>query len=251
MKAADDRRNTLQMEPNPLALRRADNGNGNGTANPDEHSTDGRTVVTSTTVNASFNAQSPDVAIPTLTLTSVGSTAEMTVAVAERGDVVYISNDASGELATSNSSRQQQPAVVYSVPYTNRNAGTGSSTADDADGDVVDDFVPDGGSIGNPIVYATYDGGAGAGAGAATTDARYAGYEPPGVALPPPATGAVYVGGNAAPHVPGGAAAPEIVYAVPLEDGRLVVPRVPNVMYQSAGNGGGGGYYDADPDPGD
>ena len=165
------------------------------------------------------------------------------------------------------------------------------SAADDTDGDVVVDFVPDSG-VGNPIVYATYDGGAGAGAGA--TDARYAGYEPPGVALPPPATGAVYVGGSAAPPAHGGAAAPEIVYATPFEDDRLVVPRVPNPLHQSAdgppndggslvqvpnvmyepaannthaagvnsnanrtaitataGNGGSGGYYDADLVPSD
>ena len=48
------------------------------------------------------------------------------------------------------------------------------------------------------------------------------------------ASGAIYVGGSAAPPAPGGAAAAEIVYATPLEDGCLVVPRVPNLMYQSA-----------------
>ena len=55
-----------------------------------------------------------------------------------------------------------------------------------------------------------------------------------GAALPPPATGTVYVGGSAAPPVLGVAAASTIVYAVPLEDGRLVVPRVPNPVYQAA-----------------
>lgn len=48
------------------------------------------------------------------------------------------------------------------------------------------------------------------------------------------ASGAIYVGGSAAPPAPGGAAAAEIVYATPLEDGRRVVPRVPNLIYQSA-----------------
>ena len=70
---------------------------------------------------------------------------------------------------------QQQPAVVYSAPHANRNAGTGPSTA--------------------------------------TTDAQYAGYEPPGVALPPPANGTVHVGVSAAPPVPGDAAASTIIYA--------------------------------------
>lgn len=42
------------------------------------------------------------------------------------------------------------------------------------------------------------------------------------------------VSATAASPVPGGAAASTIVYAVPLEDGRLVAPRTPNPMYQSA-----------------
>jgi len=201
MEAAENRRNTFQMEPNPLALRRTDSGNGNGTANPGNHSTDGRTVVTATTVNASFNAQS----------SNAGSV-----------------NAAFGAASS----------ATYNVGV--------PGAADDADGHVVDDFVPD--SVGNPIIYATYDA---AGAGAA--EARYAGYEPPGVA-------------------PGGAAAPEIVYATPLEDdGRRVVSRVPNVIYEpaannaydagahsnanhttitaAAGNGDSGEYYDAHPVP--
>ena len=93
------------------------------------------------------------------------------------------------------SSLQQQPAVVYAVPHANRNAA--------------------------------------AGAGAAA-EAQYAGYEPPGVMPSPTASGAVYVGGGAAPPTHDGAAASNIVYAVPLGGGRLVVPRVPNLMYQSA-----------------
>ena len=116
----------------------------------------------------------------------------------ERGDVIYNSSGAgSAEPSTSTSStQQQQPAAVYAVPHANRNAGSGP--------------------------------------GAAATDALYAGYAPPGAGPSPTAPGAVYVGGSAAPPASGGGAAPEIVYATPLEDGRLVVPRMPNPLYQSA-----------------
>ena len=160
----------------------------------------------------------------------------------ERGDVIYNSSGAGSAApsSSSSSSQQQQPAAIYSVPHANRNAGTERSAA---------------------------------------TDARYAGYESPGAALSPGASGAVDVGESAAVPAPGGAAAPEIVYATPL-DGRLVVPRMPNPVYQSAdgppndqrslvrvpnvmyepaannvydagvNNGGGGSdYYDADPVP--
>ena len=121
----------------------------------------------------------------------------------------------SAEPSTSSSSQQQQPAVVYLVPHANRKAGTGPGAANEAGGYLVDDFVSDGG-IGNPVIYATYDAGAGAGAGAA--DTMYAGYEPPSVAL-------------------GGATAPNIIYSVPLEDdGRWVVPRVPNSLHPPAAN---------------
>ena len=81
------------------------------------------------------------------------------------------------------------------------------------------------------VVYAVPHAIRSAGAAAA---ARYAGYEPPGVTPSPTASGAAYVGGSAAPSTHGGAAASTIIYAVPFEDGRLVVPRAPNLLYQSA-----------------
>ena len=52
MEAAEDQRNTFQMEANPLARRQA----GNSTVNTNSH----RTVVTSTTANPTFNAQQSD-----------------------------------------------------------------------------------------------------------------------------------------------------------------------------------------------
>lgn len=97
--------------------------------------------------------------------------------------------------------------------------------------------------------------------------ARYSGYEPPDMSMSPlsTASGAVHVVVGA-PPAHSGAASSNIVYAVPFEDGRLVV----NVMYEPAANNAydagvtsnanrnattaaaaaaNGGYYDADSVP--
>ena len=262
MKAAEDEQNTFQMEPNPLARRQADNGNGNGTANPDYFNTAGLTVVTSTTVNASFNAQPSD---------------------ADSANAASSVQQHLSTIANDRNSRQANAVVLGELGPGVQGGGTSSSSV------------------------AASRSAAVAGAGAAA-EAQYAGYEPPGVTPLPTASGAVYVGGSAAPPThgdaaastivyatydagtgadagadeaqyavyepPGDATAPEIIYATPLEDdGRRVVSRVPNVMYEpaannvydagvrsnanrtatiaTAGNGGSGGYYDADPAPND
>lgn len=78
------------------------------------------------------------------------------------------------------------------------------------------------------VVYSDPHANRNAGSGiSSAVEAGYAGYEPPGSSSSS-GSGGHAVGGGAG-------AAPEIVYAVPLEgDGRRVVPRVPNVIYQPA-----------------
>ena len=144
-----------------------------------------------------------------------GSADEPGVAVVERGDVVYNSNDAGDEPAIS--SLQQQPAVVYSVPHANRNVDSNAGYEQ-----ATSNYTSAGGGTNLP------------------SHANYSGYD---VVATGNASGIVYAtyasSSSTAPQE--NAAATEsnaVTYAVPLDNNDV----------GSAGNSSGQ-YYDADPPP--
>lgn len=201
-------------------------------------------------------SQSPP---PALTLTSGGST------VIETGDAMHTPN---GGGPSNSSGSQRQQSAVYAVIADN-GGGVGDDEYEFVDVALANQSTRGESNAVYSVPHAHRNAGAGSNSDADT--ARYSGYAPPDMSTSPSSTasGAVHVVVGA-PPAHGGAAASNIVYAVPLEDDRLVVPRVPNVMYEPAATtaydagvtsnanrntttaaaaAANGGYYDADPVP--
>ena len=145
MEAAENEQNTFQMEPNPLALRRTSSGNCTG--NPGNGSTDGRTIVASTTVNASFNAQPSDAGSANADSGAADDAdgyeppAEgYAVGTQPNGNTVYatyaaggasaaLTKDADGYVAD-DSINQANGSIVYAVPVEDEVVSTASPAAD-------------------------------------------------------------------------------------------------------------------------